>query len=92
MLQLLGLLLKAIITIAIGMMGFTWEPKEDVRVPEKKEKHGEFILPVYLHAPVGTPVIIEAKTTGLDTNCADAPHDTVFSLTTAKPQKPGLAI
>jgi hypothetical protein len=49
MLHLLGLILQAIITIAIGIIGFTWEPKEAVETPKEKESHSGLILPVLLN-------------------------------------------
>ena len=36
MLQLLGWFLKAVITIAIGILGFSWEPKSEINSPDKK--------------------------------------------------------
>ncbi|PHS26885.1 MAG: hypothetical protein COA84_05355 [Robiginitomaculum sp.] len=51
MLNLLGILLKAIISLAIGIIGFTWEPKESIETPSEKEKRSEHIIPVSLNAP-----------------------------------------
>ncbi len=72
MLHLLGLLLKAIITIAIGIMGFTWEPKQEIKAPQKKEDASDMVLPVYLIAPVQKPLVIEANLDDKNRGCNDS--------------------
>lgn len=85
MLNLLGLLLKAIITIAIGIMGFTWEPKEEIKPPHKKNERSDTILPVFLHAPLERAIIIEANNTVSTDNCPSAPRSAIAPLA---PQMP----
>ncbi len=97
MLQLIGLMLKAFITIAIGLMGFTWEPKQDVKAPKKEDKEREFILPVYLDTPLGTSMIIEASTKNQSANCTYTSDIAVVPVSpipvaVALPEAPEIAI
>jgi len=87
MLNLLGWLLKAIITMAIGIMGFTWEPKEELKSSPKKEERGDKIMPVYLQAPMQKFTIIEASHTASTGNCASAPQPVTIPLPTPKMPK-----
>lgn len=80
MLNLIGWLLKAIITIAIGIMGFTWEPKEEIKSPPKKDERGDMTLPVFLHAPLERAIIIEASNTVSTDNCTSAPRPVAMPL------------
>ncbi len=69
MLHLLGLILKAFATIAIGIMGFTWEPKQDTKVPSQKDKSDELILPVYLNVPADMALVFDASLSN-QTSCS----------------------
>ncbi len=84
MLHLLGLILKAIITVAIGIMGFTWEPKQEIKSPQKKEDEGEIILPVYLNVPLQNPLVIEASLKGKDRSCT---HEQRVAITPQTPKR-----
>jgi hypothetical protein len=88
MLNLIGWILKAIITIAIGIMGFTWEPKEELKPSPKKDERGDMTLPVFLHAPLERAIIIEAKNTVGTGNCTSAPRPAAMPLAPAAPKMP----
>jgi hypothetical protein len=71
MLNLLGLLLKAIISLAIGIIGFTWEPKELIEMPSEKEKRSEHMIPVFLNAPTERSRLVQSVSLE-STNCTTA--------------------
>jgi len=73
MLNLLGIFLKAIMSMAIGILGFTWEPKEDVKAPSEKEKRGAHIFPVSLTSSADIPYLL-LSTPSKKTVCADTPR------------------
>ncbi len=88
MLNFLGMLLKAIITIAIGIMGFTWEPREEIKPSPKKDERGDMIMPVFLHAPLEKLSIIEARHTADTDICTPAPRPAVMPLAQSAPKMP----
>ena len=73
MLNLLGLLLKAIISLAIGIIGFTWEPKEEIKAPSEKEKRDAHMFPVSLSSTADIPYLL-LSTPKEKTNCANTPR------------------
>jgi len=92
MLNLLGWILKAIITIAIGIMGFTWEPKEEIKPSPKKEERGDMIMPVFLHAPMESFTVIEANNTAGTGNCTSAPRPVAMPLPLPAPMAPNVML
>ncbi len=71
MLNLLGLLLKTIISLAIGIIGFTWEPKELIETPSEKEKRSEHMIPVSLNTPTERWRLVQSVSLE-STNCTTA--------------------
>ncbi len=72
MLELLGLLLKAIITIAIGIIGFTWEPKQELIQKPIEDEKSEILSPVYFVAPPEQAYIIQASNTSAEPDCVNS--------------------
>lgn len=70
MLELLGLLLKAIITIAIGIIGFTWEPQENHNLNPTNDEKTNMLSQIYFLSAPQQAVFIEASQQQPSSDCA----------------------
>ncbi|HFQ15800.1 MAG TPA: hypothetical protein ENK41_05535 [Rhodobacteraceae bacterium] len=89
MLNILGWILHSVITIAVGLLGFSWEPRENgksraEKLLEPAQKERSYSIPDLKVSAPEVPHFIAVKSPAAEQNCAGrtAGHaqDMTFSL------------